>query len=220
MPDPEPRKTTEVYLIDKPDAPQSVIVMGNLGIRRSDPDFISTYVMNTALGRQYTSRLNMNLRADKGYTYGTGSFFSSRKGIGPFGCYAPVQTQFTKASIQEMLKELRDIVGSRPLTDTEVADSKNNLINKFPRKFEGIAGGSDEASDLVMFDLPDNSWDNYMENVRRITGEMASQAAKDHIHPEALLIVVVGDLKVIEKDIRDLKLGKIFYLDESGNPIE
>lgn len=220
VPDAEPRTSTEVYLLDKPGAPQSVIIMGNLGLRRSDPDYLATSVMNTAFGSQFTSRLNMNLREDKGYTYGTGSFFSSRKGIGPFGAYAPVQTQFTKASIQELLKELNDLVGPRPLTDTEVADTKNNLINKFPRKFEGLSGITDQADDLVMFNLPDNSWDNYMENVNRITGKMASQAAKDHIHPNALLIVVVGDLEMIEKDIRDLKLGPIHFLDENGNLIE
>ncbi len=220
VPDPKPRTSTEVYLMDKPGAPQSVIIMGNLGLRRSDPDYLATSVMNTAFGSKFTSRLNMNLREDKGYTYGTGSFFSSRKGIGPFGTYAPVQTQYTKASIQELLKELNDIVGSRPLTELEVADTKNNLINKFPRKFEGLSGITDQADDLVMFDLPDNYWDNYMDNVSRITGEMASQAARDHIHPDALLIVVVGDLAVIEEDIRDLKLGPIHHLDKDGNIID
>ena len=220
VPTPEKRTNREVYIIDKPGAPQSVIIMGNLGIKRNDPDYLATYVMNTALGSQFTSRLNMNLREDKGYTYGTGSFFSSRKGVGPFGSYAPVQTKHTKAAIKEMIKELNDITKSRPLSNKEVEDTKRSLINKFPRKFEGLSAISDEASDLVMFNLPEFTWQLYMEKVSNITGEMATQAAKDHIHPEDLLIVVVGDRNIIEKDIRSLKLGDLFFLDQNGNPIE
>ena len=220
IPTPEKRTSRDVYIIDKPGAPQSVIIMGNLGIKRNDPDYLATYVMNTALGSQFTSRLNMNLREDKGYTYGTGSFFSSRKGVGPFGCYAPVQTKYTKAAITEMIKELNDITKTRPLSNQEVENTKTSLINKFPRKFEGLSAISDEASDLVMFNLPEFTWQLYMEKVTNITGEMATQAAKDHIHPENLLIVIVGDRSVIEKDIRSLKLGDIVFLDQNGNPIE
>ena len=220
VPTPEKRTSRDVYIIDKPGAPQSVIIMGNLGIKRNDSDYLATYVMNTALGSQFTSRLNMNLREDKGYTYGTGSFFSSRKGVGPFGCYAPVQTKYTKEAITEMIKELNDITKSRPLSNQEVENTKTSLINKFPRKFEGLSAISDEASDLVMFNLPEFTWQLYMEKVTNITGEMATQAAKDHIHPDNLLIVVVGDRSVIEKDIRSLKLGDIVYLDQNGNPIE
>ena len=220
VPTPEKRSTRDVYIIDKPGAPQSVIIMGNLGLKRNDPDFLATSVMNTALGSQFTSRLNMNLREDKGYTYGTGSFFSSRKGVGPFGCYAPVQTKYTKAAITEMIKELSDITKSRPLSNQEVENTKTSLINKFPRRFEGLSAISDEASDLVMYNLPEFTWQLYMEKVNSITGDMATQAAKDHIHPDNLLIVVVGDRKKIEKDIKSLKLGNIFFLDQNGNPIE
>ena len=219
VPTPEKRTNREVYIIDKPGAPQSVIIMGNLGIKRNDPDYLATYVMNTALGSQFTSRLNMNLREDKGYTYGTGSFFSSRKGVGPFGCYAPVQTKYTKEAIKEMIKELTDITKSRPLSNQEVENTKRNLINKFPRKFEGLSAISDEASDLVMYNLPEFDWQLYMEKVNSITGEMATQAAKDHIHPDNLLIVVVGDRDAIENDIKSLNLGDIYFLDQNGEPI-
>ena len=193
--------------------------MGNLGIKRNDPDYLATYVMNTALGSQFTSRLNMNLREDKGYTYGTGSFFSSRKGVGPFGCYAPVQTKYTKEAIKEMIKELTDITKSRPLSNQEVENTKRNLINKFPRKFAGLSAISDEASDLVMYNLPEFDWQLYIEKVNSITGKMATQAAKDHIHPDNLLIVVVGDRDAIENDIKSLNLGDIYFLDQNGEPI-
>ena len=176
--------------------------------------------MNTALGSQFTSRLNMNLREDKGYTYGTGSFFSSRKGVGPFGCYAPVQTKYTKSAIREMIKELSDIRKSRPLTNKEVENTKNNLINKFPRKFESLSSISDEASDLVMFNLSEFAWELYIEDVNKITGAMATQAAKDHIHPEKFLIVVVGDRTEIQSDIESLNLGDLYFLDENGNPVD
>jgi len=220
VPSPPERTKREIYLIDKPNASQSVIIMGNHGIKRNDPDYLATYVMNTALGSQFTSRLNMNLREDKGYTYGTGSFFSSRKGVGPFGCYAPVQTKYTKSAIREMIKELSDIRKSRPLTNKEVENTKNNLINKFPRKFESLSSISDEASDLVMFNLSEFAWELYIEDVNKITGAMATQAAKDHIHPEKFLIVVVGDRTEIQSDIESLNLGDLYFLDENGNPVD
>ena len=117
--------------------------------------------------------------------------------------------------------QFRDIIYYYPIRiSKEVENTKTSLINKFPRKFEGLSAISDEASDLVMFNLPEFTWQLYMEKVTNITGEMATQAAKDHIHPDNLLIVVVGDRSVIEKDIRSLKLGDIVFLDQNGNPIE
>ena len=89
--------------------------------------------------------------------------------------------------------------------------------NKFPRNFEGLEGISDEASDLVLFNLSDTYWNTYMESINNITSDMATQAAINHIHPESFLIVVVGDRSIIEKDILDLNLGNIYYLDEHGN---
>ncbi len=213
IPTPAPLTKTKVCIIDKPGAAQSVVMVGNLGINRNASDFVACDVMNNAFGGQFTSRINMNLREDKGYTYGAGAFFRALRGTGPFACYAPVQTPNTKETIVEMVKEMRDVVGARPLTDAELADSKNNMIKGFPQSFETFGSIAGQLGEMFLYNLPADEWSGYIQRVNGINGAMASKAASDHIHPDALLIVVVGDRAKIEPGIKDLQLGDIVYLD-------
>jgi zinc protease len=216
VPTPAVLPKTKVCIIDKPGAAQSVVMVGNLGITRNAPDYMSCDVMNNALGGQFTSRVNMNLREDKGYTYGAGSFFSALRGVGPFACYAPVQTEVTKETITEMVKEIRDICNTRPLTDAELTDSKNNMIKSFPQGFETLGSIAGQLAQMYQYDLPADEWSTYMSRVNAIDGAAATKAARDHLHPDALLIVVVGDRSKIEPGIKDLQLGDIIYLDTGG----
>jgi len=220
VPAPAPLKTTQVYIVDKPGAAQSVIGLGNLGISRNDPDYIRCEVMNNALGGQFGSRINMNLREDKGYTYGARSMFMALRAPGAFFAFAPVQTKVTKETLVELTKELRDIVGSKPLSAGELADSKNNLVKGFPQQFQGYGGIAGQLAAMVMYDLPANEWDQYVTKVNTVTSAGVSKAAKDHVHPEALLVVVVGDKEKIEPGIRELGLGEIHYADADGNVIK
>ncbi|MEW5702750.1 MAG: pitrilysin family protein [Candidatus Zixiibacteriota bacterium] len=214
VPDPQPVSQTKILIVDKPGAAQSVVMAGSLGLRRNDPDFMATSVMNNALGGMFTSRINMNLREDKGYTYGAGSFFSSRRGIGPFVVYAPVETRFTDSALVQMMKELRDVLGPRPLSDAELADSKNNMIKGFPQDyFSSIGAVAGSMGSIITLGLPDDEWQTYQNRVRAIDGATATQAAKDHVHPDAVLIVVVGDRAKIEAGIKALNLGQITYAD-------
>ena len=213
VPPPPPINGTKLAIVDKPGAAQSVVIVGHFGLKRSDPDFLATDVMNNVFGGQFTSRLNMNLREDKGYTYGAGSFFSSRRGVGPFVAYAPVQTDATKGAVQEMIKEMRDIVTTRPLTDAELASSKANLIKSFPRDFETFNGIAGQLASMVRFDLPADEWQTYVQRVNAIDGAMATKAAKDHLDPDNVLIVVVGDRAKIEPGLRELQLGDIVHID-------
>jgi zinc protease len=216
VPTPAPLTKTKVCIIDKPGAAQSVVMVGNLGITREAPDYTACDVMNNALGGQFTSRINMNLREDKGYTYGAGSFFRALRGVGPFACYAPVQTQYTKETVVEMLKELRDICSTRPLTDAELADSKNNMIKGFPQGYETMNAIAGQLAEMYQYDLPADEWSTYKTRVNAIDGAAATKAAKDHLHPDALLIVVVGDRAKIEPGLKDLQLGDIVYIDTGG----
>jgi zinc protease len=216
VPTPATLAKTKVCIIDKPGAAQSVVMVGNLGITRNAPDYMSCDVMNNALGGQFTSRVNMNLREDKGYTYGAGSFFRALRGVGPFACYAPVQTQVTKETIVEMVKEIRDICATRPLSDAELTDSKNNMVKGFPQGFETLGGIAGQLAEMYQYDLPADDWSTYMSRVNAIDGAAATKAARDHLHPDALLIVVVGDRAKIEPGIKDLQLGDIVYLDTGG----
>ena len=216
VPTPAPVAKTKVCIIDKPGAAQSVVMVGNLGITRNAPDYMACDVMNNALGGQFTSRVNMNLREDKGYTYGAGSFFRALRGVGPFACYAPVQTPNTKETIIEMIKEIRGICDTRPLTDAELTDSKNNMITGFPQGFETFGSIAGQLAEMYQYDLPADEWKTYISRVNAIDGAAATKAAKDHLHPDALLIVVVGDRAKIEPGIKDLQLGDIVYLDTGG----
>jgi zinc protease len=211
--EPKALSSTQVYLLDKPGAAQSVLVIGNLGLKRNNPDFTAVQVVNNALGGMFTSRINTNLREEKAYTYGAGTVFLDTRGTGPFICYTQVQTKFTKESIYEIVKELRDITGKRPLVGEELKASKNNLIKSFPQGFQtfgGIAGG---ISSMVTYDLPLDQWKKYTSEVNAVDSQKSVQIAKKYIHPDALLIVVVGDRKVIEPKIRELGLGEIHIVE-------
>jgi zinc protease len=216
VPDPDPLETTRIAIIDKPGAAQSVIVVGHLGIRRKDPDYIAVNVMNNAFGGQFTSRINMNLREDKGYSYGAGSFFFAPRGVGPLLLFAPVQTDRTSESLTEIVKEMREVIGSRPLTDTEIVDSKNNLIKSFPQNFQTCEGVANQVVELIMYDLTLDEWQTYVDRVKAVDGTMATEAARDHLHPDALLVVVVGDRKKIEPELKSLELGEIIDLSPAG----
>jgi zinc protease len=202
----------KIYLVDKPGAPQSVIVMGNPGIRRNDPEYEAVDVMNNVLGGQFTSRINMNLREDKGYAYGASSFFLTTRAPGAFVMYAAVQAQSTKESVAEMLKELRDITSSRPLTQEEVTKSKDNLIKSYPQQFQTFSGIAAQLAEIVLYQLPEDEWTRYVQEVNKVDTSAATQVAKKHLHPDKLLIVVVGDRAKIEPGLRELKLGEIGYL--------
>ena len=217
VPEPPAFASAKVYIADKPGAAQSVIVAGNIGVRRSDPDYIACQVMNNAFGGQFTSRLNMNLREDKGYTYGAGSYFFVTRGLGPFMCYTQVQTEITKESIAEIMKEMSDIVGPRPLTDTELVDSKNNLVKGFPQRFQTFSGIAGQLGGLFAYELPDDELETYISRIEAVDGAMATKAAKDHLHPDAALIMIVGDREKLEQRIRELGLGELYFIDAEGN---
>jgi len=213
VPEPQPIDRTQVFIVDKPGAAQSMIIAGGLALKRSDPDYRAFQIMNNALGGKFQSRINLNLREDKGYSYGARSQFIGFRGVGPFLVMAPVQTQSTKESIVEILKELRDVTGPRPITDQEVAEAKGNMIKGFPRQFQSVRGVAAQVGQIVQYDLPLDEWERYINDLETITPAQATAAAREHIDPDALLIVVVGDREKIEPGIRELGLGEIEYLD-------
>jgi len=209
VPQPPAIPKTTILILDKPGAVQSIVIMGNAGVQRSDPDYETLDVMNNAFGGQFTSRLNLNLREEKGYTYGAGTFFLATRGPGPWIAYAPVQVQNTKESLSEMVKEIHDVLTTRPLTDAETANSKNNLIKSYPRAFQTVSGIAAQMGEIFLYELPLQEWTEYLKKVEETTPQSALKAAQNHIHPDAMLIVVVGDRPKIEAGIRELKLGEI-----------
>jgi len=213
-----PPKTT-VYLIDKPGAAQSVLLAGQLMPPKGDADDIGFEVMNGVLGSNFASRVNMNLREDKGYSYGAYVFPFEAKGQGMCLAFSQVRTDVTKESIFEMMKELRDIRGKRPPTADEMSLSKNSLVLSLPGQYETMNGIANKINDIVIYGLPEDYHSKYPAKVTAMTTKDVIDVANKRIMPDNLAFVVVGDRTVIEDGIKSLGLGPIEYLDTDGRPL-
>jgi len=210
-----------IYVVDKPGAAQSVINIGQVGVSRDNPDFYALQVMNTILGGGGSGRLFMNLREDKGYTYGAYSGFAFRRGAGPFTASAGVQTAVTKESVIEFLRELNGIRGAIPVTQAEFEANKQSLIRSFPGGFETNGQISNQLGNLVVYNLPDSTFNEYISKVNAVMLADVNRVANKYLTPEKMAIVIVGDRKAIELGLTQIEgLGnKISYLDTEGNPI-
>ncbi len=206
-----------IYLVDKPGAAQSSVSIGQVGIDRTNPDYYAVQVMNSILGGGGTARLFMNLREDKGYTYGAYSRFSYRRGAGPFSASGEIQTGSTKESVQEFMKELSGIRGSRPVTATELDVNKQSFIRRFPSGFETAGGISAQLANLVTYGLPDSYFNEYISKINAVTLDDVNRVANKYLDPSKMAIVIVGDQKVIEPGLKELGYP-IVILDADGNP--
>lgn len=210
-----------IYLVDKPGAAQSVVQIGQVGVSRDNPDYFPLIVMNDMLGGSFSSRLNMNLREDKGYTYGAGSGFAFRRGAGPFSANAQVQTAVTKQSVMEFMKELNGIRGAMPITDKELLTSKQSLIRGYPSGFETNGQIAGQLSNLVTYDLSDSYFNDYIRNVNSVTMADVNRVANKYLTPDKMAVVIVGDRAAIEPGLREIDVWgrRISYVDAEGNPI-
>lgn len=209
-----------VYLVDKPGAIQSVILAGVLAPPKSNPDEISIESMNTVLGGAFISRLNLNLREDKHWTYGAGSFIPSARGQRIFLAYAPVQTDKTKESVVEITKELHAIVKDRLVTADELSMAKSNLTQALPGLWETNAAVGQAINELVEFRLTPDYYSTYAGRVKALTVTNLNEAAVKVVRPDNLIWVIVGDREKIEKGIRELNIGDVRVIDTDGNPVK
>jgi len=214
---PEPARR-EVYLIDKPDAPQSQIRIGWIGVPRSTPDYFPIQVLNTILGGSFSSRLNLNLRERHGYAYGAGSSFDMRASAGPFSASAGVQTDKTADALKEFFNELNAILQQVPAD--ELARAKNYVALRFPQSFETTGDISRRLEDMLVYHLPDDYFSKYVQNIQAVTAADVQRVAQKYIQPNRFVVVVVGDLKTIEPAIRALNLGavKVLTIDDVFGP--
>ncbi len=204
---PAARTASRVYLVDKPDAAQSVIQVGWPGVERTSPDYAALMVMNTILGGSFTSRLNMNLREEKGYSYGAGSGFAFRKVPGPFAATASVRTNVTDSSLVEFFRELRAL-RERPVTADELARAKNYLELQLPGDLEGTSQVAGEIASLQVFGLSLDALPRFATAVRMVTVADVQRVARQYLTPDRATIVVVGDLAKVRPGIEALKLGE------------
>ena len=197
----------QLYIVDKPEAPQSQIRIGWVGVPRSTPDYFPLQVLNTILGGSFTSRLNQNLREEHGYAYGAGSRFDMRLSAGPFFATAGVQADKTAEALQEFFNELNGVL--KPIPAEELTKAKNYVALGFPSEFEAIDDLSSHLEEMVIYKLPDTYFSRYVDNVQAVTADAVQKVAATYIQPKKFAIVVVGDRKSIEPKIRALELAPI-----------
>jgi len=208
-----------VYLIDKPGALQSIIFAGNIAPPRANPKEIAIEAANDDLGGMFGSRLNMNLREEKHWSYGATSLLWAARGQRPFLAVAPVQTDKTKESLEEMNKEFRGILSDHPVTADELARVQANETLSLPGSFETLDALGQSMIDIVRFGLPEDYYETYAGKVRALKTSDVEDGAKAIVHPDHLIWVVVGDRAKIEAGIKELGLGEIRLLDPDGKPI-
>jgi predicted Zn-dependent peptidase len=215
VPQPEQR---QVYVIDKPGAAQSQIRIGWIGVPRSTPDYFPIQVMNTILGGSFTSRLNMNLREEHGYAYGAGSGFDMRLSAGPFTASAGVQTDKTSESLKEFFNELNGIL--KPIPPDELTRATSYVALRFPAGFETSGDVSRKLEDLLVYQLPEDYFSKYVQNIEAVTAADVQRVAQKYIQPGRFAVVVVGDRKTIESGINALALGpiKVLTIDDIFGP--
>jgi zinc protease len=205
-----------VYLIDKPGALQSVIIAGHIAPPTNNPKEISIQAMNDGLGGTFAARLNMNLREDKHWSYGSQSLLWPARGQRPFIAFAPVQTDKTKESMAEMNKEFRGILADRPLTAEELANIQANETLSLPGSRETIDSVGQSIADLIHFGLPDDYYETFAGKVRALKTNDLNDAAKIVVHPDNMIWVVVGDRAKIESGVKALNLGEVRLMDADG----
>ena len=208
-----------VYLVDKPGASQSLILAGHVGVPPNTPQEIAIQAMNDDIGGTFSSRLNMDLREDKHWAYGASSFLWGARAQRPFLIFAPVQTDKTKESLAEVNKDLRTFLTDRPVTSEELARIQANETLTLPGSRETLNSVGSSITDLIQFQWPDDYYNTMSGKIRALKTSDLDAAAKQVIHPDNLVWVVVGDRAKIEAGIRELGIGEIRYIDADGNPI-
>ncbi len=202
-------KPGRLVLIDKPNAAQSVIQLALVGTRRNTADFFPQNVMNMVFGGQFSSRLNMNLREQKGYTYGAHSAWDWRVNErGPFVATSSVQTAVTALALAEFLKELDGMVGAKPVEEKELEFCKKYVSRGYTAGFETPSQVATQLETLFAYKLPDDYFNTVVPGVRAVTTEDTMRVAKKYLALDRMVIIVVGDLAKIEPEMRKLPIGK------------
>jgi predicted Zn-dependent peptidase len=197
-----------VATVHRPGAAQSELRIGHVGLARTSTDYHAVLVMNMILGGQFVSRLNMNLREDKGYTYGARTAFEFRKAPGPFVFQASVQSNVTADAVREVLGELDSIRGGKPVTAQELELGRAALTSGYPRNFETAEQLGRAAVQLALYGLPDDYFSTFVGKVLTVTEEDVARVAAAHIDPSRLLTVVVGDREKVGPAMAALELGE------------
>ena len=196
-----------LVFVPREGAVQSELRVGSLGVARGVSGYEALSVMDTVLGGQFVSRLNLNLREAKGYTYGASSSFDARCGRGPFVVRTAVDADVTAEAVGEVVREIREIRGVRPVTNEEVMVARSALTRGFPRSFETAGQVARAVMRLTVFDLPDDEYTTFVPRIEGVDRDAVTTAARRHLHPGELIVVVVGP-PAVRASLVDLGFGE------------
>ncbi len=209
-----------VFIIDKPDALQSIIFAAEISPSAKDPDYEPIQMMNRILGGDFTSRINMNLREDKHWSYGAQTVSIDAKGPSFFTAFAPVQTDKTKESVTELIKEFSQFIADKPATQEEFNKVQGNAVLQLPGNWETNAAVLNTLQTAITYNRGLAYLNNYASMLQNLSLSDIQKAAKKVIMPKSLTWVIVGDRSKIEKGIKELNLGAIKYIDSEGNEVK
>ena len=210
------RTSARLILVDTAGAQQSQVRTATIGAARSTPDYPRMQVLNEIVGGLFSSRINMNLREEHGYTYGAFSRFVYRNKPGPFIIGSGIRTDVTAPAIKEILKEVT-LVRQRGITADELTLGRESIVRSLPADFETSTGAASALSNIYLYDLGSNYYSKFPRDLAAVNRESVFGAARKYLVPEQMIIVVVGDRAKIEPELRKLNLGPIQYRDADGN---
>ncbi|WP_281543097.1 insulinase family protein [Maribacter aestuarii] len=215
---PKVNSKNTLYLMDRPESEQSVILAGHLTSKYGDIPQVALEQMVSILGGDFTSRINMNLREDKHWAYGAGGFVMGAKEERPFIVYAPVQTDKTAESITEVRKEISEFISTRPVTQAELDKVKTNQILSLPGQWETNSSVNSSVVNLVKYDLPDDYYQSYDQSVRNLSLKDVQEVSKMVVKPDAVNWFMVGDRSKVADKLDELGFDAIIEIDADGNP--
>jgi len=191
--EPPDKPGARLAIVPRDGAAQSELRIGHLSTRRNTPDYPALLVMNSVLGGQFVSRVNLKLREEKGYTYGARTGFDWRRGRAPFSLHASVHTAATADAVKEAHAELEGLRGARPVTTTELALAKASVTRGYPRNFETAGQVARAVAQLALYGLPDTYFQEFVPKVNSVSGDEVTRVAAAYLDPARLTTLVVGD---------------------------
>lgn len=210
------RRARALHVVTKPDAQQAELRVGHVGLPRKHPDYHAVVVMNAVLGGLFSSRINLNLREEHGYTYGAFSRFDWRRQAGPFVVSTAVQNEVTALAAKEVIDEIERIRGAEVSAD-ELSLATSYLDGVFPIRYETTESIADALVTLTVFGLPDDFHDTYREKMRSVTTGNVLAAARQYLHPEHLQLVAVGDPEKVQAQLEGMAFGPLTIHDPTDD---
>jgi predicted Zn-dependent peptidase len=200
--------SARLNIVPRPGAPQSELRIGQVTVARDTPDYYALVTANMILGGQFVSRINLNLREDKGFTYGARTAFDFRRMAGPFSLQASVETSATARAIEESIAEIAGLLGPRPATSEELASAVAALTRGFARNFETADQIARAVVQIALYDLSDDYYKEFVPRIERITIDDVTHAMAKHVDPDRLVTLIVGDPEAVALDLRSLGLAE------------